>query len=407
MLMFLLLAVQLDPGGYGDLQAVMSIAIIAGPLATFGATWKLLRAGVHIDDIRSEVGRAVSTAATGTTAAALVLILLFLVLPDALPGIDRMTMALILLAQMPAFWLVEVAFTAAVLRAELQRAAQIRTAAVAVRLLGLFSFMAFGAGTVDSWAWYFLVSNLGAAVAAHALLVWYIGRPTGMRLPTWPELRSGIPYGVGNTTEGLLASSDRPVLTQFGFRAETGLYSAGYRIVSIGLMPMLALFKAQDRKFFRDGAAGAVAGLQAGILMARQTLVVTIPVAIGLWLLAPFVDDFISLVGTVLGRDSTGEVWAETEAVIRPLALLPVIKGVQFAYGNSLTAAGLQKDRMWLTGAAAIGNLIGNLVLIPSRGWPAAVGTTLVAEVALTLAFMVTISAHAREETGRSWRFGR
>ncbi|MEM9655856.1 MAG: polysaccharide biosynthesis C-terminal domain-containing protein, partial [Actinomycetota bacterium] len=91
--------------------------------------------------------------------------------------------------------------------------------------------------------------------------------------------------------------------------------------------------------------------------------------------------------------------FAEAEDVIRFLAFLPIIKGFQFSFGNALTAAGTQQTRMWLTGIAAVGNLIGNAILIPTRGWQAAAMTTLGAEAGLAAAFAVASYFYA-------WRHG-
>ena len=376
-ILFLLLAQRLDPEGYGVLQAVVSVALIGGPLATFGANWQLIRRAVVSDDPAVEAGRAISTALIGTTVVAALLTALALMVPGALPDISRVTIALVLVAQMPAYWLVELALTSAVARADLRAAAQIRVAATVLRVLALVAFVLAGSRSVDTWAWYFAIGNLAAAGAALAMLTRSLGRRPRLELPPVREFTTGFPYGLGNTTEGFLSASDRPLLQQYGHVAATGLYGAGYRLVTLGMIPLLALLKAQDRRFFRQGAMGSAASHRAALAMAAHGLAATVPVAIGLWIAAP-------LLPLVLGS-----AWDETTDIIRLLAVLPVIKGFQYSFGNALTAAGNQQTRMWLTGAAAVGNLLGNLRFIPSGSWRAAVATTLVAEVALALALAV------------------
>ncbi|MEL6984189.1 MAG: hypothetical protein AAFO29_17315, partial [Actinomycetota bacterium] len=179
-LLFFVLADQLGTVDWGSLQAVVSIALIAGPLATFGANWQLIRRSVVTRDPSVEIGRAVSTATIGTGGAALALMLIALAVPGLLPDISRTTIALVLLAQMPAYWLVELAATSAVSRADLRLATIIRIVVVSVRLWTLVLFMLIGSGGVDNWAWFFAFGNLGAAVAAHGLLAQSLGR--------WPRL---------------------------------------------------------------------------------------------------------------------------------------------------------------------------------------------------------------------------
>ncbi len=383
-LLFFVLADRLGTVDWGSLQAVVSIALIAGPLATFGANWQLIRRLVVSDSPAADVGRAVSMATIGTGGVAVALLAIALAVPAVLPEISRTTMALVLVAQMPAYWLVELAATSAVSWADLRLATIIRIVAVVVRLGALAAFLAAGASGVDAWAWYFAIGNVGAAVAAHGLLARRLGQWPRLSLPSGREFTSGFPYGLGNTTEGMLAASDKPLLQQNGFRVDTGIYSAGYRIITLGFVPMMALVRAQDRRFFRQGAVGSAASHRAGLAMSRHGLIATVPVSVLLFLLAPQVDLLLA------------EEWAEIEDVIRLLAVLPIIKGFQFSFGNALTAAGNQSARMWMTGAAAAANFIGNLILIPRGSWRAAAGTTLAAELALTAGFFTASTIYAR-----------
>jgi O-antigen/teichoic acid export membrane protein len=223
-------------------------------------------------------------------------------------------------------------------------------------------------------------------VTVHGQLARSLGGLPRLRRPRLGELATGFPYGAGNTTEGFLAASDRPLLSQYGFRGEDGIYAAGYRIVSLGFVPLMALLRAQDRRFFRQGALGSGAGHRAGAMMSLHGLVATVPVSLALWVAAPHLDLVIN------------DAYAEAGTVIRWLALLPLVKGFQFAFGNALTAAGNQQARLWLTGAAALGNFGGNLWLIPSRGWRGAAITTLVAEIGLAVGFVAASLFYARAE---------
>ncbi len=392
LLLFMVVAGQLGADGYGALQTVVAIAVIAGPLATFGANWQLIRRGVVADDFSGEVNRAVSIATLGTSGVAMGLVLGFVLMPSAYSDLSRPTIALILLAQMPAFWLAELAATAAVARSDLRLAAQTRIATIGARLGALGLFVVAGGGGVDTWAWYFAVGNLAGAVAAHGLLARSLGRWPQLVVPRRGDLVTGFPYGIGSTTEGILAASDRPLLSRYEPYATTGFYAAGYRVVNLGFVPMMAFFKAQDRRFFRQGAAGSAASHQASMTMAMHVLVVTIPVSVALWLLAPAFD----LVVALFADDGGAQTWAEAESVIRLLALLPVIKGFQFSFGNGLTAAGNQMTRLVLTGIAATGNVVGNVIFIPRGSWEAAAVTTLVGEVTLAIALAIASHWHAR-----------
>ncbi|MEM7274398.1 MAG: lipopolysaccharide biosynthesis protein [Actinomycetota bacterium] len=387
-LVFFVLGRLLTTADYGQFASLVAIAAIVGPLSTFGANWILIRRGVLETDIRAETGRAINTAAIGTSGAVAAVVLLAVAVPGFLGDISRVTMLLVLVGQVVAYWLLELGITSAVAMAELRLAAIGRTVAGVIRILAVLGFLIGPGDGVDAWAWYFVIGQAVAALAVHLIVARSFGGPPRLSRTPLREFRSGFPYGLGNTTESFLAASDRPLLTQYGFAGQDGIYGAGYRVVSLGFTPMMALLKAQDRRFFRHGAGGSAAAHQAGLKMMVHGLVATVPVTIALFLTAP-------LLSVVLG-----DRWAEAETVIRALALLPFIKGFQFSFGNALTAAGNQQARMWLTGLAAVGNLIGNVILIPSRGWQAAAVTTLVAEVALAIGFWAASDHYARRDRG-------
>jgi O-antigen/teichoic acid export membrane protein len=382
-LVFKILSDLLSTADYGEFTGVIAIATIIGPLSTFGANWVLIRRGVLHNNIRAETGRAIYTAATGTGLAVLLVIAVVIGLPDVLSDYARDTMLLILIGQVIAYWLLELGVTSAVTMADLRQAAILRTVAGVIRILTVVAFAVGPGASVDDWAWYFAGGQILAALAVHVLLARSFGGGPTLRLTTLAEYRAGFPYGLGNTTESFLAASDRPLLSQAGFRGQDGIYGAGYRVVSLGFTPMMALLKAQDRRFFRHGAGGSASAHQAGSKMAVHSLAATVPVSAALWLAAPALTLVIN------------ERFAEAEEVIRYLALLPIIKGFQFSFGNSLTAAGTQQTRMWLTGLAALGNLIGNVILIPTRGWQAAAMTTLAAETCLAISFAIASFLYA------------
>ncbi len=382
-LVFKILSDLLSTADYGEFTGVVAIATIIGPLSTFGANWVLIRRGVLNNNIRAETGRAIYTAATGTGVAVLVVIAVVMGLPDVLSDYARDTMLLILIGQVIAYWLLELGVTSAVTMADLRQAAILRTVAGVIRILTVVVFAVGPGDSVDAWAWYFAGGQILAATAVHLMLARSFGGGPTLHLTTLAEYRAGFPYGLGNTTESFLAASDRPLLSQAGFRGQDGIYGAGYRVVSLGFTPMMALLKAQDRRFFRHGAGGSASAHQAGTKMALHSLAATVPVSAVLWLVAPAL--------TLVINDR----FAEAEEVIRYLALLPVIKGFQFSFGNSLTAAGTQQTRMWLTGLAALGNLVGNVILIPTRGWQAAAITTLAAEICLAVSFAIASFVYA------------
>ena len=68
---------------------------------------------------------------------------------------------------------------------------------------------------------------------------------------------------------------------------------------------------------------------------------------------------------------------------LRLLAFLPLVRALSTTGADVLTGTDKQRLRIIGTFGAGILNLVLNLIFIPSFGWPAAVVTTLVSEIAL------------------------
>jgi O-antigen/teichoic acid export membrane protein len=399
MLIFKVLSDRLTTEAYGVLQGALAVALIAGPLSTFGANWTVTRRGVLVSDLRVELGRAISLAGVGTAIGAALMVA---VVPVFLPEVPLGVLIPVMVAQMPLFWISELALTAAVAQAKLKLTAKLRLVSGVIRIGALLAWVLYESSaappgdvltsenvyqSLRTWVWFFLVGNLVSAVVLHTVLAKSLGGWPRLRRPEVKEFREGAPYGVGNTTEGFLSYLDRLVLVGYS-EAQNGIYSAGYRIITLGLVPMTALLKAQDRRFFRQGAKGPLAMHTAAKSMALHSLLATVPVAIGLAALSP-------LMTVVISDD-----FAEAESVIRWLAILPIIKGFQFSFGNALSGGGHQTSRVVLTATVAVANLVANIVTVPLFGWQAAAVTTLIGEALLALGLATVSRNRAQQQYG-------
>ncbi len=378
---FIVISNFLSVEDYGRLGGLVAIAAILGPIATFGSTWRLLRKIVVTEDAKKDLGLAVSITIIGTSVA---IVIAVAVAGLIIPSIDRLTVAIFLVGQLTAFWLVELAIIYTVGLGRLQLGAALRVVASAARFAGLGAFILLGTQTLQSWAVVSAVSALLGAVAAHGVLRARTGGWPKIHQPARHEYRDGLPFAFGSTTEGFLSASDRPLLLSYGHDAAAGYYAAGYRLVTLGLIPLMALFKAQDRRMFSAGAEGIVPAMRAGKHLVRLSLPMTSAVSIVLFLSAP-------LLVTVLSEE-----YADSTDVIRALSVLPIIKGVQFAFGNVLTAADHQTARLRMTLVATGVNLGGNLIFIPKGSWEAAAATTLVAESLLAVLLFAVARRIAR-----------
>ena len=124
-------------------------------------------------------------------------------------------------------------------------------------------------------------------------------------------------------------------------------------------------------QFFREGAQGVEQAARFSRRLLRWTLPFGGACALGLAVAAP-------LLPLAFGRSFAGSV-----TVLRWLCLLPLIRGMQYAWGTTITAASSQWLRTSTQAGAAILNLSLNLVLIPHWSWQGAAVASLLTDGAL------------------------
>lgn len=369
---FATLVFLLEPELYGQIGTLVAVAAIVGPISTFGATWRLLQRVVTSANPKKDLGLAVVVVVVGTVSAACVSMVVSPLVVGSL--IDSSTTLVFLLAQVTGLWLIELAVTYTVGVGRLPVGAAIRVSSTIFRV-GAVAVFAIGADhSVQMWVWHMGVSTLLAVGAAYIILEAKTDGSVKLSVPSLDEFATGLSYSLSSTTEGFLAASDRPILQRSGFAAATGTYSAGYRIVTLAFVPLLAWLKAQDRRLFAAGAEGIRPAYIAGKRIARSAAALMAAVSLLVLAMSPLLESALAAVRPE---------YRETANVVAWLSVLPFIKSIQFSFGNVLTAAKKQQTRLRLTLAATATNLIGNLIFIPIGSWRAAVATTLVAEVVL------------------------
>ncbi len=248
----------------------------------------------------------------------------------------------------------------------------IRVGAVLARLIGLL-VLVLGDATVETWARIAVVANLaGAAFGALVIALlhdaWPI--PRGARLAE--DTREGWGFAINGLSEGVLDASDRPILLNSGYAVSAGDYGIAGRSAALALVPTFGVMGAIAPSLFRAGALGRATGIRAGI----RYLPIVMATGGGAAVILYFGSGLMPLV-----LDDAGEV----VAILKWLSVVPFIKAVQYHGGNVYDCLGMPFVRFTGTLLASIGNLGGNLLLIPAYGWSAAVGTTLVAEAILAI----------------------
>jgi O-antigen/teichoic acid export membrane protein len=138
-----------------------------------------------------------------------------------------------------------------------------------------------------------------------------------------------------------------------------------YRVVNIGTMPVMSIVGAAFPSFFRAGVQGIAATVPMARQLLKRTVVLGIAVAAALFLCAPMIPHFV------------GKSYAESVSALRWLCLIPFFRCFHLSAGDAIAGAGQQKFRLISQLAAAVGNLLLNLYLVPRYSWHGAAWASL------------------------------
>ena len=383
---FLVLPLRLTEIDYGVLGAIQGLLSPAIQLSTLGAPALFIRRIAQSSDVHDSWRRLLSVTGLGT---ALATVLLVLFKPVLLGSADLLTYVLLVLGGGAIAAHGDYAFALFMGLENLKDAALSRLLIVVPRIGFAIAFLLVPNPSLRVWA------VMALAAGALGLLLNLLLVRHRLQLPMKPhsprmvptEVKQGYGFALTGISDGVLNASDRPIMVNSGFGAAAGSYTLAYRVLSLALMPSLALMRASTRRLFAEGKEGMRGPYAVALKLARPISAVGIVVGAGLWF------------GSPLSSLVLGEKFPEFVDIIRWLAVLPLVKSLQFVFGNALDAALFQMWRFRLTLTAAGVNLALNLVLIPRYSWRAAVGTTVAAEVLLTTTTIFACWYLARRET--------
>jgi O-antigen/teichoic acid export membrane protein len=190
----------------------------------------------------------------------------------------------------------------------------------------------------------------------------------------------GLPLSITLSLAMVVSSSDRFLLAWFLDEEAAGFYSAAYEITwhALGTLTMvinLAAYPLALRALKDEGIEGARLQLGRNLTL---LVVVALPAAIGLWVLAPNVSR------TVFGQ----AFWDATETLIPWMAVSALLGGFKYYFDLAFQLSRNTSLQMWMMALVAAINIVLNMLWIPSMGILGAVYASLVAYVlALLLSF--------------------
>ncbi len=365
-LSFMFLGRSLGPEGYGGYA---SLYAIVGPLVTLaasGVTLSLLQHVMRDGEPLERTARSCLTLGLGLGIA-----LTGIGFGFALWIIETLSMAAILSILLTEFVTMPVLnLAAATVQATtgFGGAARIRIFVMVARIVVLVALFATSSLTVESFG----VSMLSISTISGIFFLHVVGKEHGFAFVPgrvlWPHVKSNLSYSGGISADSLGNDGDKLVLAANQMVVETGLYSAAYRVVQMGLVPVGSVIQATHGRFLthEEGLKGQ--HLHRALRFAAAGAAYGVVFAAGIILFAP-------LLTIVLGDEFEGSI-----QIVRWLSPLVLLRAVGSCSINGLMGLSKVTARTILLAVNAAMAMALYIVLIPIHGWKGAVAGTLIGE---------------------------
>lgn len=387
---FIVIARALGSEGYGAFIAVVALASVVAPFASWGGGDLLVQSVAN--------SRASFSYAWGSALAYVVLIgsalvavfgfIALLVLPRTIP------FTLVVLIAAAEFWffpVVNIGGQAYQAFERLGRTGMIWLTLSLIRLLAAGALVyIFTTPTPLQWAFLYLASTALTAVLVITLVSVELGPPRLSRQSISRSRAQGFFFSLSLAAAGISNDIDKTMLARLSTLGVAGAYAAGYRIVELTFVPIMAILFSSYPRFFEHGSKGVAFAVGYARKLLPPSIGYALLAGMAIWVAAPVVPLFL------------GQGYESTSEVIRWLAPLPVLRTISFFGASALTGSGHQATRSVAQLGTAGLNITLNLWLIPRYGWRGAVAATLATETMLALGLWAILQRFLGAERSRS-----
>lgn len=234
------------------------------------------------------------------------------------------------------------------------------------------------AGAIQ-WAYLYCISTVLPALVSIWMVNSWLDKPQPSISRLRKELVQGFYFSLSQSSDFINENIDKIMLASVASLQATGLYGAGFRLLTVFKIPIFSVAGATFPRFFRHGTQG----IKGSFSFAKKLM----PIAIGygvavtaiIFLISPYIINVI------------GEEYADIDKLLRIVALLPLITTFQVLGGDALTGSNHQSYRTSVQVFAAGLNVILNIWLIPLYSWYGAAWATMISESAKVVGFFAAI----------------
>lgn len=385
---FTILGRSLGPERYGQYISVYAIVAPAVTLAASGVTLALMQHIVRNGDDTEEAAR--SCVSISLVMGSLMTVVGILVAQWVVEGLSTLTVLSLMATEFVTLPIAGAAQVLIQVRDGFIAATKVRILMFVARPITLLVLFLSGAVSVGALGGTYLAVSLASAL----LLIRRIRRDYGVSMRPGKlhlrHLRTSITYSGGTAGAALQNDGDKAVLSANRLTVDTGLYSAAYRIVQLGQLPISALTNATHVRFLQNDDGEENQHFRRSMQFSAMAVAYGVAFAIGIIIVSPVLP-------FILGDEFEGSV-----TMVRWLSPLVLIRGFVMFPLNGLMGLDKTFMRTALLLASAAVSMLMYIVLIPAIGWKGAAIGTIAGEVLLGVAAWIALVFYQRQANARA-----
>ncbi len=378
-IMFIMMARMLSLEGYGIYVSILAIVAVFNPLVGCGSGILLVREVSRSPHLFAEQF-ARSLLAVGFTFLplfCLAILLAVLVLP---PEVPKLSLFLFAASELFAVPIVDLSARCYQAQDHMGWVGCIQSLLTALRIIALVIVSLFCQNIdIDIWAIAYLIASLFAAGISLCMVINRFFPPLWNLHGYIHSFGKGAHFAIGSTASKVHADLDKAMLARMDSLESSGVYSAGYRITDIVMLPALAFISSTFSQLCRKGEEGVSAAMK--LMFKFSPLLLSFTTAFGLVLF--FGAEVVPLI--------LGESFSESSNALRWLSILPTLSILRIFLSNTAVASDLQKISSQAIIAGATSNVLLNLWWIPLWGWKGSVVATYISELIMITILLYTL----------------
>jgi O-antigen/teichoic acid export membrane protein len=366
-LVFSLLGRSLGPTDYG---AYVSVFALVNPLVTLtasGVSLALMEHAVRRQESLEETARSSITMSLLLGSVLSVIgVLLALNIVEEISAVAAIT---IVIGEFLVSPLSMIAASTLQSGSSFRDATKVRLATTIARTTVVVTLYAIGHLTVMVY----VVTNVSVLLLVSIAALHQVGRKFGFPfLPgrfQVPMLKTNATYSVGISAYSFQNDGEKTVMTANGLTTDTGLYSAAYRVVMMGLIPIGAFMSASHTKILEQVENNKGHHLRLSAKFAAILGVYGLLFSIVAFFSAPLLPLLV------------GDEFEESVQMMRWLSPIVFLRAIGATPVNGLLGLGRMGVRTLVIVVVAAISVVLYLVMIPTWGWKGAVVATMIGEV--------------------------